>query len=42
MISGVADPDEVAELMRAGADAFIKKPFDVEEVIEKITSLTTE
>ncbi|NOS99393.1 MAG: response regulator [Phycisphaerales bacterium] len=42
MISGVADPDEVAELMRAGADAFIKKPFDVEEVIEKITALTTE
>lgn len=42
MISGVADPDEVAELMKAGADAFIKKPFDVEEVIERISALTTE
>lgn len=34
--SGVADPDEVKELMDAGADDFIRKPFDIGEMIEKI------
>lgn len=39
IISGVADPDEIAEVMRGGADAFIKKPFDVEQVIARIGEL---
>lgn len=39
MISGVADPDEIRELQAAGADAFIKKPFDVAIVLNKITKL---
>lgn len=39
VISGVADPDEVAELQAAGADEFIRKPFDINSVISKMTEL---
>jgi len=39
MISGVADPDEVAELKAAGADDFIRKPFDINMVINRIAEL---
>lgn len=39
MISGVADPDEISELRRSGADEFIKKPFDVAFVVERIAAL---
>lgn len=37
--SGVADPDEVKELMDAGADEFIRKPFMIATVIDKIAEL---
>ncbi len=39
IISGVADPDEVRELMAAGADEFIKKPFEIESVISKVAEM---
>jgi len=39
IISGVADPDEVAELSAAGADDFIRKPFDINSVINRIAEL---
>ena len=39
VISGVADPDEVAELQAAGADEFIRKPFDINSVIARMTEL---
>lgn len=39
IISGVADPDEVEELRSAGADEFIRKPFDINEVISRIAGL---
>ena len=39
IISGVADPDEVAELKSAGADEFIRKPFDINAVIGRIAEL---
>jgi len=39
IISGVADPDEVAELKAAGADDFIRKPFDINAVINRIAEL---
>ena len=39
MISGVADPMEVEEMMKAGADDFIKKPCDMQAVISRITEL---
>ena len=39
IISGVADPDEVAELKAAGADEFIRKPFDINAVIGRIAEM---
>lgn len=39
IISGVADPDEVNELLASGADEFIRKPFDINSVIERISDL---
>jgi len=39
VISGVADPDEVKELMAAGADEFIKKPFEIDRVITRMAEL---
>ncbi len=41
VISGVADPDEVAELRAAGADEFIRKPFDINEVISRVADLVS-
>jgi excisionase family DNA binding protein len=38
-ISGVADPDEVEELRSAGADDFIRKPFDINVVIARMSEL---
>jgi len=39
IISGVIDQSEVDSLMGAGADDFIKKPFNIENVIERIVEL---
>jgi excisionase family DNA binding protein len=39
IISGMVDPAEVSNLMQAGADDFIKKPFNIEQVIERILQL---
>ncbi len=39
IISGVANPAEVEKLMAAGADGFIKKPFNIETVMKKIVEL---
>jgi len=39
IISGVADPDEIAELKAAGADEFIRKPFDINAVINRIAEM---
>lgn len=39
IISGMVNPAEVDQLMAAGADDFIKKPFNIEKVIERITQL---
>lgn len=38
-MSGVADPDEIAELHAAGADEFVKKPFDITAVIARMAEL---
>jgi two-component system, OmpR family, response regulator len=38
-VSGVVNPDEVEQLMKAGADDFIKKPFNVEKLIDRIVEL---
>ena len=39
IISGVADPDEIAELKAAGADDFLKKPFQIDELISRLLQL---
>jgi DNA-binding response OmpR family regulator len=39
IISGVADPDEVQMLLNAGADEFIKKPFQIDQVINRISEM---
>lgn len=39
LISGVADPDEVRELIQLGADDFIKKPFQIDQVVGRIAEL---
>ncbi len=39
IISGMVNPAEVSKLMEAGADDFIKKPFNIDKVIERITQL---
>jgi len=38
-ISGVVNPAELDQLMQAGADDFIKKPFNIDTVIERIVEL---
>ncbi|MHC4976769.1 MAG: response regulator [Planctomycetota bacterium] len=35
-ISGVVAPDEIERLQAAGADEFIKKPFDIEHLADRI------
>jgi two-component system, OmpR family, response regulator len=39
IISGAANQVEVDKLLEAGADDFIKKPFNIEKVVERILSL---
>lgn len=39
LVSGVADPDEIKRLLEEGADEFIKKPFQIDQVIAKIEDL---
>ena len=39
IISGVADPDEVLEIKAAGADDFLRKPFQIDELIARILKL---
>lgn len=39
IVSGLANKAEIDALMAAGADDFIKKPFNIQTVIERITQL---
>lgn len=39
IVSGVVNREEIEELLQAGADEFIKKPFDVEQLMRKVEKL---
>ena len=39
IVSGVVKQDEIAQLLKSGAQDFIRKPFDVVELTGKITSV---
>jgi excisionase family DNA binding protein len=39
IVSGVVNQDEINELLKAGADDFVKKPFNIEKLIERIGQL---
>ena len=39
VISGVVDEAEKAELLASGADAFIRKPFDIAQVLATVSDL---
>lgn len=38
-ISGVVNPEEVESLLQAGANAFVKKPFNIDQLIEQMAEL---
>ncbi len=39
IISGMVKPEEIDMLMEAGADDFIKKPFNIESVVDRVLKL---
>ena len=39
IVSGVVNQDEINELLQAGADDFVKKPFNIEKLIERMAEL---
>ncbi len=39
IVSGVIKQDEIDHLLKAGAQGFVKKPFDVAEVVDKICAV---
>ena len=39
IVSGVVNQDEINDLLKAGADEFVKKPFNIEKLVEKIGEL---
>ena len=39
IVSGVVNQDEINDLLKAGADEFVKKPFNIEKLIERICEL---
>jgi len=40
-VSGVVNPEEIGRLKEAGADDFIRKPFNIEKLIARIAELAT-
>ena len=39
IVSGVVNQDEINDLLKAGADEFVKKPFNIERLLGRITEL---
>jgi excisionase family DNA binding protein len=41
IVSGVVNQDEINDLLKSGADEFVKKPFNIEKLIQRIGELMT-
>jgi len=39
IVSGVVNQEEIEELLKAGADEFVKKPFNIEKLLSRIDTL---
>ena len=39
IVSGVVKREEIDELLQSGADDFVKKPFDISELVDRMASL---
>jgi excisionase family DNA binding protein len=39
IVSGVVKQDEIDQLMKSGAEGFIKKPFSIDELIDKVNAV---
>ncbi len=39
IVSGVVNQEEIEELLKAGADEFVKKPFNIEKLLSRIETL---
>jgi len=39
IVSGVVNQDEISDLLKAGADDFVKKPFNIEKLLERMAEL---
>jgi excisionase family DNA binding protein len=39
IVSGVVKQDEIDQLLRSGAEAFVKKPFSIDELVDKVCSV---
>ncbi len=39
IVSGVVKEDEIAQLLKSGAEDFIRKPFNITELTDKITAI---
>jgi excisionase family DNA binding protein len=39
IVSGVVNQDEIAALLKSGADEFVKKPFNIQKLIERMSEL---
>ena len=39
IVSGVVNQDEINDLLKSGADDFVKKPFNIDKLIERIGEL---
>jgi CheY-like chemotaxis protein len=38
IVSGVIKQEEIDQLFKSGAESFIRKPFDISELTEKVNS----
>ncbi len=41
IVSGVVNQEEINDLLKSGADDFVKKPFNIEKLIERVGELLT-